>query len=238
MRLSLCLFLFSGFLISCSRVPLAEKTTVALKFPTASEWESASVVSQKLKGDVGFASAVTYEKLCFAINIINADYPPVAPTNTCDITRGKFMGSVAPGQSLQIDLSEGIASFEVYGFLRNSSADTCPTMGETGWNWPMAKIYFLGSAMNVSVKVPETNVAISVNIPSVASQNIVAENSWSPSCNKIGAPPIHQAPGRLSLGATKLSGSTVKAYVRVSSNVDTKTLSGTSVKIKNWKSTQ
>ena len=206
-------------------------TAVSIRIPTAQEFNklSSKVGSQSVSAQ----AAIDYDLLCFAVNVKGAGIP-TTPAQSCEIERGIINGSVPAGGALTLDLPAGVASFEIYGFLRTSASQGCPTFLPSGWDWPLQKTYFLGRANSITLTPPEANVAISISLPDAA-QNLVVQNSWSASCANVGSPVVAKNLGRLQTGTQILTGTNFTAYSRVSNKADMRQLQGTYFQVHNWK---
>lgn len=180
------------------------KSSVTIQIPSASQFQGLSQAT----GKVGSLATVDYEKLCFLVNVKGDGLPKT--TATCEFERGTLTGTVAPGTVLTLEVLSGDArTFEIYGFLRESNTDTCPTVSEKGLGWPVNKIYFLGQAANVTVSPPSTSVDVKITLPN-ASQNIVAQNNLPGSC----LPPT--VSGRSLVGTAVSTSSNFKLRSRLS----------------------
>lgn len=202
-------------LISCKR-PEQKSASVTLQIPSVSQSMSAS----------------DYSLLCFVANVKSLQIPAVAAT-TCDVEKGLVAGSVAAGGVLSLDVPVGEANtFEIYGLMRKSLSESCPTDLQASWKWPLTKVYFLGKATAVNIVPPESQVTVSISLPS---QNIVSQNSWPQSCSLVGGLPSSPTLGRVQMAAGVLSGTNYKIYSRASNRNEIKTLSGSLYQIHNFK---
>ncbi len=223
------LFLIFGiFVVGCQR-PKLESSSISIHIPTHSEFKMA----QEKVGVMAIgASAIDYSKLCFAVNVKGDGIPSKVP-KTCDIERGNMIGSVAPGGQLSLEVNLGtVRFFEVYGMLRESASDACPTNLETSWKWALEKVYFLGKTDAVNIDKAEVQVPVTITLPAPA-DHLISVNSLPASCRS--APEVAPTSGRIADSAEVLSGQQFKAYSRVSFKENTKHLKGNRFQIHNWR---
>lgn len=227
--------LFLNF--SCSRPSdvSQQNSSVKLRLPTTEEFKNLPAHS-KIR-TLSIDSPVDYNRLCF---LVNATGEKITSTNsadlTCNISRGVVVGSVAPGQELSLNLdSNQLVNFEIYGYLRNNSTDTCPTLTDSNWNWPLDKVYLLGNTMQVQITYPNTDVVINIDLP-MTHQNIAVKKSWPKTClpTTVQNNPLPPS-GRIALGGKILTGTQFRLYGRVSNKEESKVLTGSQFKILNWK---
>ena len=227
------LFVGVSFGIGCHRAEdkVGEATSVSIRIPSASEFSklSSKVGSQSVSAQ----SAIDYNLLCFAVNVKGGSIAST-PARTCEIERGLIVGSVPPGGELALDLPSGVATFEVYGFLRTSATQSCPAFLPSGWDWPLQKTYFLGQAASVTLTPPEAKVAVQITLPD-SSANLLVQNGWGAACANLGSPIAKKNSGRILLGSKILVGSQFMAYSRLSNKTDLKVQSGTRFQVHNWK---
>ncbi len=222
--------LLSQLLLACTRPQSQDKAAaILIQVPTAAQYQASA--AGKISAQT---TTIDFNLLCFAVNVKSSSLAVIPPASSCEVERGLVVGSVGPGQSLSLDMLEGTADFEIYGFLRNSASDPCPQVTPAAWNFPMKKIYFLGKSVGVAVTSPSTDVAITIALPS-PNQNLVAQNSMPASCNYLGAPFVGKNFGRSEFGAKVLKGTQFSAYSRITTKPEIKTLSGSQFKIVNWK---
>ncbi len=220
------IFTISFAILACARKP-SGNVGVSLSFPTASQFNA----KKKSQGYTG--NTIDYGLLCFVVNVTGGTI--ASSQNSCDITKGLLTGSIAPGGTLSLGIPSGSGmNFEIYGLLRTSASQTCPT-GITGsWNWPISQIYFLGSTTGVTIQPPTASVEVDVTLPP-QDQNIAAQDSFPATCS---GQPGQPATGRVNAAAGLLKGNTLSLYSRVSDVADLKTLKGTQLSIQNWKTSE
>ncbi len=204
----------------------ATSSKIQIRIPTLQEQSSAIKSS-------AVSSTVNYNLLCFAINVTGPDIPVTTGASTCNVERGIFEGSVAPGQSLTVMVPMGSSrNFEVYGFLRNNTSEACPTAFGSNWNWPLQKVYLLGQTNGVDISTPESSVSIGFSIPQ-SEQNIITQKGWSSTCRT--AVTEDKSVGRIQTATSApLSGSQFKIYSRVNTKNELQTLEGSQFQIHNW----
>jgi hypothetical protein len=230
-----CALLFLNF--SCSRPSdiSLQNSSVKIRLPTTEEFKNLPTQSKMKIFSVD--SPVDYNRLCFLVNATGEKITSTSTADlTCNISRGVVVGSVAPGQELSFDLSSNqLVNFEIYGYLRNNSADTCPSLTDSNWNWPLDKVYLLGSTKQVQITYPKTDVLINIDLP-MTHQNIAVEKSWPKTClpTTVQNNPLPPS-GRIALGGKILTGSQFRLYGRVSNKEESKVLTGSQFKISNWK---
>lgn len=218
------------FILSLGLVAGCQKkaeTTIQFQIPSAQELRGKQ---SKVKSQ---STTVDPALLCFGVNVKGGNIKTTS--DSCDIERGIFSGSVGPGGtlSLLVPVSTGL-TFEVYGFLRSNSSDPCiPIQSGGGWNWPISNIYFLGKTADVTVEPSTQFVDVTIALPQ-PSDNIASTNHWGPSCAG-GSNTAGNNIGRTALSATVSSGSLFKAYSRVSEKPENQILSGSQFQIHNWK---
>lgn len=206
--------------------------SINLNFPTTNQFQKALSQKTELSRQ---SSPLNYSLMCFVVNIKSPQIPTTAATS-CDIERGMIAGSVGPGKNISMDNVPIGASttVEIYGLMRVTDSDPCPTDEQSKWNWPMNRIYFLGQTENVTVVAPSTDIEVSLTLPA-STQNIAVQNAWANSCQFIGVAPIEPTKGRIQWNARVLSGANFKAYSRVSDRNDLKPLKGSNFQIRNWR---
>lgn len=220
--------LILGVVVGGCRRPVADIASVSIQIPTAKQFRSLSKSSQTVSSQ----SVVDFNLLCFAVNI-KGPAVTATPASTCDIERGLFSGSVGAGATLIVDVPEGSNfTFELYGILRGSTTEACPTGLTTTWGASIDKVYFLGKTTGVTITPPSSEVAITAVLPD-QTQSLVAQNSLPATC-KPGSSPASSF-GRVQTAAAVMSGTTFKVYSRASNKDDTKTLQGAQFKVINWR---
>lgn len=156
-------------LVSCQRQ--AEDTaSLKIQLPSASSFQ---------KGVSAF-SQISPTLVCYVVNVTGPGI--VDSTKSCDIKRGIFAGSAAPGTELSVTVPSGAnRNVEIYGVLRASSSDPCPTV-QTGWPYSLDRVYFLGRVTGIDVRPPTTTVNMTITLPD-PSQNILTQFSMPGSCS-------------------------------------------------------
>ncbi|MEZ0392523.1 MAG: hypothetical protein ACAH59_09920 [Pseudobdellovibrionaceae bacterium] len=202
-------------LISCHR-PQDEGSSVSIRIPSVKEFKASRYQNTT-------ASTVDYSRLCFAVNVKG---PGISGQlgSTCNIDRGLFEGTtVPPGQNLKLDVPAGSDRvFEVYGFLRDSTSESCPIVSSSSWNFPLYKIYYLGEKSGVTVAPPETQVEIKITLPST-SQPLAVQRGWPLSCNGTIPAVANGLRGNVVVGAKELASASYKLRAHVSEkNLDFK----------------
>ena len=160
-------------LISCQRA-VEDTASLKIKLPAAESFS---------KG-VGAFSQISSSLVCYVANVTG---PGIQENlKSCDIKRGVFAGSAAPGSELSVTVPTGSnRKVEIFGILRNSSSDPCPNV-QTGWPVNLDKVYFLGEATSVDVRPPTTTVDITVTLPD-QSQNILTQFNMPSTCTSVAA---------------------------------------------------
>jgi hypothetical protein len=206
MAKKLSLYALSILLMASCKRPQNEEASVSIQIPTAQEF---SAKQNKLQAA---AATVEFEKLCFAVNVKGDGIDSKAAV-ACDIERGIVSEmSVGPGESLSITVDPGSnRTFEIYGFLRDSTSTACPPMIQ-GWGWPMKKIYSLGSSIVTTLQPGDTELEIDITLPAEA-RNIAIDRGWASAC---GGAPTRTASGNALVGAANLSGTGIKFKAHVS----------------------
>lgn len=217
------LILVTVLLTACSRVTSDEEGSgsVSIQIPTAEKLQAS--------GKVGAFSAVDVSKMCFGINVMGPGIE-TSLASSCDVERGIVAGSVVAGGTLTVEVNVGDDRvFEVYGFLRDSASDPCPTLKGASWGFPIAKIYDLGKSAPTKVTKAGGSVSISVTLPE-ASDNIVVKRSWSPSCASVGGGGGGGLPGtRIVEGSALAVGTTVQTRAHIGSMAQEQISVGTTV---------
>lgn len=160
-------------LISCQR-QVEDTASLKIKLPSAESFN---------KG-VGAFSQINSSLVCYVVNVTGSGISD--SQSSCDIRRGVFAGSAAPGSELSVTVPTGSnRKVEIYGILRNSSGDPCPNV-QTGWPVPLDKVYLLGQVTGIDVRPPTTTVDITVTLPD-ESQNILTQLSMPSTCSAVTA---------------------------------------------------
>lgn len=208
-------------LAACKRAA-EEATQFTIQIPTAKQ------MSEKFSAQ----SAVDFDSMCFVVDVQGSNITSI-PANTCQPEKGTMFGGVSAGQVVSGSVTEGTYTFKVYGLKKDSGG--CPgTINPELWNgWGLKKIYLLGEKVGQAVSGPTADINIVVSLPD-ENDHLFAHNSLPASCDPSSESPMKN--GRDLMSADKLIlGTTYRAYSRVNNRPDTKILSGTMYKIKNWK---
>ena len=203
---------------------------VAVVFPNKAQFMSSLKSSLKTGSEVSALAAVNYNSLCFADNVKS---PKISLTkNSCDVERGISMGSVPAGSEIVIaDIPIGSDNtFEIYGLVKNNSSDTCPTINSTSWNHSLNRIYLIGKKSGVVLEKQDEEVTIVLTMPNQTA-HIAYENSFPLSCTATGL----AGTGTFVLGASVLTSASFKLNSRASFKEESIELTGTTMKIRNWK---
>lgn len=208
MKKNAALFILVITCIACQR-PESDMASVSIQIPTAQQFEAAK--------ESAMGTTVDYNRLCFAVIVKGPGVGTLQPATSCMVERMQMSSAVTTGQTLELDVIGGAdRTFEVYGFLRKSTADACPTTStELGWgSFPASQIYFLGSKAGVNVVAPTTAVPISITLPP-DSMNIAVARSWPASCGGVASANTASF-GRALLGAGSLVSTSYKMRAHVS----------------------
>lgn len=213
---TLCIFIF----VSCKRAQQEGGSSISIQIPTAQQFKA-----QQSKLSAVKSSAIDYSLLCFGVNVKGPGIDPI-PAGSCKVEQGITSDqAVKDGGTLTIDVPKGQDRvFEVYGFLRSAAGDACPTTGPD-WNWPVNKIYLLGTKSGVTLLNDSESVAIDITLPD-ESQNIAIVKAWPASCtgNPVAA---SGAFGQQVAGANSLSSASFHLRARVTERNLGTTLTGT-----------
>lgn len=197
-----CLFLgIVLFLAACER-PSLSRTGLRLIIDTSTKPSDSQSAQQKqaVLNAYDGGNAIDPSLLCFAVNIngqriqrtnpasnqsqtLTSSPNPSTPETpfTCDVDRGIFK-SLESNDALSVTVASGqTLKIELYGYLRTSTEETCPTDIETHWNWPLNKIYRIDSKNNISTDSANVDVVFQPEWPQ-SDQNIVVQNQWPKTC--------------------------------------------------------
>ncbi len=212
-------------LVACQRPAGEGDASVQIYIPSVQEFGSST--QNKIASPV-----IDYNRLCFVVNVKGNNIQTTS--NSCDVERGIFQGSVGPSETLALEKVPpgNTATFEIYGLLRKSTAESCPTGLTTTFGWPVERVYFLGSAENVKVEAPTTTVDITISLPET-SKDLATLKGWATSCRSKA--PLLPTAGRTTLSAGILTGSQYKSYSRISDKNEIKNLQGTQYQVRNWR---
>jgi hypothetical protein len=210
-----CILIFS-----CQRAELPAETRITIQIPKANT------------NKIGTLATINYSLLCFAVNVKGSRIPTIK--NSCDIESGIRTGSVAPGESLTIEAVPIGAelSFEVYGILRSNSSEPCPVVDSNSWNYNLGKIYSVGGISSYKVTKVFEELMVPITLPET-SANLAQVNSIPATCFPV--PENARIRNRVSLGTLNGSSTNFKIYSTVSIKDEHKVLTGTNLKIRNWK---
>jgi hypothetical protein len=156
--------------ISCTRQQKSG-SSIAIQIPTINELKNAKVGA--LSGSIDPAL------LCFGVNVVGPGISTNAPSS-CDIQRGATAGMVPPGGVLSVDVAKGEERVvELYGYLRSSSADSCPSAFPVKQSALWNSTYAVGKTSHISVQEAEQVVDVTLVLPSSASETVAANAGWS-----------------------------------------------------------
>jgi hypothetical protein len=214
---ALCLSCFS----SCERAVKKEFSQIEIVIPRQD--------SQNQKASA--QSAIDYNKLCFAVNVRGQGIPAIQ--NNCDVAAGLRTGAVQPGGVLTVDavpVGESL-TFELYGLLRNSTSEPCPSVTAQQWNFPLNKIFLVGHISNYKISKEDETLTIDVSLPA-SSAHLAAAFSLPASClpTTPELSPKHRVVVSTLVGAT----ANLKFDTRISFKPQGQNLTGTNLQIKNW----
>lgn len=227
------------FLNACSRSALdSSHSTITIHFENKKN-------DQKTKlSTLSTEDKINPELLCFAINITGSlikntnGISSASNPALCDIGRGIFRGTTASG-TLSADVPVGQPiQIELFGYLRKSTSDACPTNVDAHWNWPLKQIFRLDVKSNIAVNSSTTDVTFTPTWPS-STQNIAFQNQWPTACliNDPNNPHVAQSVptwGHLNLASGTLGGTHFRIYGRIPTSHNSQTLMGSRFQIKSW----
>ncbi len=221
------IFSFLVFASSCSR-PNLKKNNIIFSFPK----NYINLNHSKLFSTLD--SSISYDLLCFGVNIKSSTINNL-PAQSCQPEQGIIIGAVEPGKNIQATVPNNstLINIEVYGFLRNSISEPCPTLQPGIWNWAISKTYLLYSQDNITITHPETNVLVKINLPD-SKQNISVSNNWPPTCLNFENPNSNNKNRifPLSPGGIVSSGNKYKINSKLSFKSEMTTLKGSKYEIK------
>ena len=195
----------------CKR-PQLEESSISIQIPTAQQFSERYGKVQSL------GATVDYKLLCFAVNV-KGEGIPTTPALTCDVERGIVSSdAVAAGGSINVEVTPGKNRlFEFYGFLRSSETDACPTMVEK-LDWPIKKVYWLGSKEVEDLPAGDVTLEIAITLPEIA-HNLAVEKGWAASCGGLPPKTVTTAGvGVVGAAVLSTSGLTLKARVAEKQN--------------------
>lgn len=226
----LLIIALSYTIAGCRPAAPSVASQVVVVFPNKAQFLNLQSDSQKTGSEISTLAAINYNSLCFAVNVKS---PKISVTkNSCDVERGISVGSVPAGSEIILaDIPTGIDNtFEIYGMVKTNSSDPCPAVNLTSWNHSLRKIYLIGKKTGVVLEKPEEEVTIQLTMPDQAS-HIAYENSFAASCTANGV----AGTGSTLLGIATLTSTSFKLVSRASFKEESTELSGTTMKIRNWK---
>lgn len=120
---------------------------------------------------------------CYGVSIKGSGISNSMAATSCRPEIGMRLGFVGEGGILQGDVLKGPdRTFEVYLYLQPTGQNNaCPSMASFS-TIPVSQLYFLGSVSNVKLEKEAETITIATTFPGEA-QNLVAQNSYSASCN-------------------------------------------------------
>lgn len=187
-----------AILAACS--PKVESgSRVVIKMPDASQLSAAS---SKV-----FASSYSWDRACFAVNVIAPDIPGKRP-NQCSVPVGINTGWAMQNGELSLDVPRGSQrNIEVFAHFRNAATDPCPTPDKRLDQLDGSKIVRIGSA-TFDVNEPIVNVAVEVELPA-AGVTAVSQYGLSTTCSTrtVASSP---GDGRIAPGRAVVSGGGLK----------------------------
>lgn len=228
----LCLILSCLAVLACSRVANQDegRGSISIQIPSA---EKLNAMNNKV-GAFGTGATVDVTKICFGVNVIGPGIVSTSATS-CDIERGIVVGTVTAGGTLTVDVDTGDSRvFEIYGFLRSSSTDPCPTFDKSGWGFPIGSVYFLGSSAPTKIDKADTSVNIAVTLPTT-SNNLIASRGWSPSCASTGTTAGGNSGSRTSSGSLLSQSTNLRSRANVNFAPQERVQQSTHLKSRGWK---
>lgn len=181
-RMSFVVIAMSWLLLAgCQRAQDDKTSKIDLQIPEASVFKKLTSDSLSKTDNAASNATIDFENLCFAVQVSASDIT-YEPKSKCDFRKGMVVGSVPAGGTLSLDVSRGSDRiFEVYGYLKKSSADTCGSVPEIIPDADLSRIYLLGKSDPQSIQQPEVSVSIDIKLPS-SDQNVISQFSLPPSC--------------------------------------------------------
>jgi hypothetical protein len=151
----------------------AEKVAnVQIKMPRSDQGRS----SESLQA----LSVIDQSRLCYAANVKGPGIPTTS--KTCDIVRGIAAGLVAGGETISLVVPEGVnREVEIYGLLRDSADEPCPTLQDSTIPVNPRRVYRLGSKVGLTVKAPITETSIVIQL-TTEDQNLIGAGILPSSC--------------------------------------------------------
>ena len=213
---------FATAIAGCRAEAPSGASQVVIVFPNEAKFANSLKVSA--------LSNIDYNSLCFAVNVKS---PKIFLTHPkCDVERGISVGSVPTGGEIIVaDIPIGSDNtFEIYGLVKNNAGDPCPKIDPTTWNHSLNKIYLIGKKSGVTLEKQDEEVTITLTMPQQTS-HIAYGNSFPASCTSNGV----AGKGTHLLGAAVLTGTSLKLNSSASFKEESTELTGTTMKIRNWK---
>lgn len=156
---------------------------------------------------------VGLDQACFAVNISGSEIPPAKAATSCDLPLSVFSGMAAPGSELSLEVPRGPKrTLEIFAYLRDSTAQPCPTLTNGFSDLDRAKIVRVGRLDSFDVMNDEVTVEVSITTPP-AGTSIVTQYSLPATCaiTATGSSFVRVTPG-IALG-TSTSGYQFKLRV-------------------------
>jgi hypothetical protein len=178
---TLSCFVIGASLVACTRA--TDDLTgggVKIQIPTSQEFFG--------NGNQSLAQ-VNYDRLCFAVHVTGAGVDS-ATGPVCSWKTGKAVGYLPPGGTLVIDdlPRNSELTFEIFGFLRGTTSDTCGALPDVLTQNELERTYFLGKTKKTLLSLTES-VAVSLILPDETS-HLGTQISLAASCPAKGVAPI------------------------------------------------
>lgn len=196
-------------------------SSVSFRIPSVTELEARGVPQSKSVTALGIPDATrNWAYACFLVNVTGPEIASVSAAQ-CDISLGKFAGSVPPSTSvsdsklsLQVPKGSG-RKFEIFAYFRNSTSEACPSNISRLSQMNLDHTARIGST-TVDLAKDEETVDIVIQVPG-ASDSVITQYSLPATCVATGgaiAPSFLRATaGSLVQQTTILNG--YKATVRL-----------------------
>lgn len=161
------------FLTACER-KLDDMSSLSIVFPQSLEGQGGVLAAS--------SSAISYEHLCFAADLVGQGIKTEKPSS-CDVALGYFAGSVAPGKSLSLTGVPYGADrrVTVYGILRNSLSEPCPSLSKGFGALDRSQVFKLGVSSAFETHSPQQEIIVTITLPATH-QHLATEASLPATC--------------------------------------------------------
>lgn len=176
---------------SCSaRQETKPDASLKIQIPSVSTLQATTKPALSGYEKIG-AQTVVYDwsRACFIANVRGQGIADTVESS-CDIAVGAFSGSVAPGESLSLNIARGVSRrLEIFAYFRATSAEACPALQKGFGSLRRTQVVRVGEVPNFNVDKDSVEVEVNLTMPA-QSINLLTQYTLPASCQ----PPVSRTP--------------------------------------------